>query len=229
MLVLLAAATLPVAASAQSYQCRMPARVAVPTVSPDGPQRRTPVSGYTLALSWSPEFCKGRERDARHRIQCSGRNGRFGFIAHGLWPESRTRWPQWCGSARALSPQETRRNMCMSPSAALLARQWAKHGSCMTRKPETYFKVTRILFDSLQFPDMARLSREDGLTADRLRQEFARLNRGIGAESVGLKVNRRGWLQEMRLCYGRDFMPRPCNAARFGPNDNAPLKIWRGL
>ena len=121
-------------AAAQSYQCRAPRSVAVPEVERDGPVRTVPVAGYTLALSWSPEFCKGRDGQARHRTQCSGRNGRFGFVVHGLWPEGRNIWPQWCPTARRVAPAEARRNLCVSPSAALLARQWAKHGSCMVRR-----------------------------------------------------------------------------------------------
>lgn len=80
----LAALALPASLQAQAYQCRMPQAVSVPKVTPDAPERRLPVTGYTLALSWSPEFCKEREMDARQRLQCSGRNGRFGLIVHGL-------------------------------------------------------------------------------------------------------------------------------------------------
>ena len=224
----LAAGSVPAGASAQAYQCRMPARVAVPTILPDQPSRRLPTTGYTLALSWSPEFCKRRAGQSRHRTQCSGRNGRFGFILHGLWPESGRSWPQWCPTIRALSSAEIRRNMCMTPSAALLARQWAKHGSCMARRPETYFAVARIMYDALTFPDMDRLSREDGLNAGRLRAEFARLNKGWDPDVIGLKLNQRGWLQEMQLCHGKDFMPKPCDRRRYGAKDTAPLKIWRG-
>ncbi len=87
---------LPTKAIAQAYQCRMPQSVSVPQARADGPTRTDPVIGYTLALSWNPEFCKGRETDARQRTQCSGRNGRFGLIVHGLWPDGRSTWPQWC-------------------------------------------------------------------------------------------------------------------------------------
>lgn len=71
----------------QAYQCRMPQWVSVPQMRADGPTRTVSVTGYTLALSWSPEFCKGRKTDARQRTQCSGRNGRFGLIVRGLWPD----------------------------------------------------------------------------------------------------------------------------------------------
>ena len=216
-------------AAAQSYQCRAPRSVAVPEVERDGPVRTVPVAGYTLALSWSPEFCKGRDGQARHRTQCSGRNGRFGFVVHGLWPEGRTIWPQWCPTARRVAPAEARRNLCVSPSAALLARQWAKHGSCMVRKPETYFRVTRILWDSLDFPDMDRLSRREELTAGLIRKRFLLANPGWPKEAVGVHLNERGWLEELQLCYAKDFRPTKCDRRRYGAKDEASVKVWRGL
>lgn len=214
---------------AQAYQCRVPGQVSVPRIEPDGPPRMTPVTGYTLALSWAPEFCKPREGDRRHAIQCSGRNGRFGMVVHGLWPEGRQGWPQWCPTARRVSPAEVRHNLCMSPSVSLLARQWAKHGACMVRRPETYLKVTRTLWDSLQMPDFDRLSRHEALTAGMIRTEFLRANPGFRREAVGVKLNERGWLKELRLCYAKDFRPKPCDRGRFGPPDAARVKIWRGL
>jgi len=225
LLLLLLAAPL----HAQAYQCRVPERPSVPSATPDGPPRQMPVIGYTLALSWAPEFCKPREGQARHAMQCSGRNGRFGMVVHGLWPEGRQGWPQWCPTARRVTPAEARRNLCMSPSAALLARQWAKHGACMTTRPETYLKITRILWESLEMPDFDRLSRDNALTAGMVRAEFIRANPGFRRNAVGLKLNERGWLEELRLCYGKDFRPVACDRRRLGPTDGAAVKIWRGL
>ena len=222
-------AAAPQMARAQAYQCRIPAAVTVPQVQPDGPPRRVPVTGYTLALSWAPEFCKGRETRRSDAMQCSGRSGRFGLVVHGLWPEGRRIWPQWCTSPRKLSPAEARRNMCMTPSARLQARQWAKHGACMVRTPDRYFKVTRILWDGLRPPDLDRLSKEPGLTAGMLRDKWSYANPGWPRAAVGVKLNERGWLQELRLCYGKDFMPISCDRRRLGAADDAPMKIWRGL
>jgi ribonuclease T2 len=225
-----ALAVLPSAALAQAYQCRVPlGPVSVPAVERDGPVRRVPVVGYTLALSWSPEYCRGRETRTADRRQCSGTSGRFGFVVHGLWPEGRGTWPQWCPAPRALASRELAANLCMTPSAALLAHEWVKHGACMVRSPERYFKVTRILWNSLRWPDYDRIARKEGLTAGDIRKAFADANRYWEPEHVGLVLNERGWLEEMRLCYGRDFMPAGCDARRFGPRDSAPVKIWRGL
>ena len=220
----------PGLAHAQAYQCRVPSGpVSLPPIEREGPVRESRVAGYTLALSWSPEFCRFRDDQPRHARQCGGRAGRFAFIVHGLWPESGRSWPQWCPSRRQLQARDLAANMCLSPSAALLARQWAKHGSCMARKPATYFRVTRILWDGLRLPDYDRVSREDGLTAGTIRTRFVDANRGWPREAVGVKLNARGWLEELRLCYDKRFMPARCDRTRFGAGDAAPAKIWRGL
>lgn len=223
-----AAALLLVAATplhAQAYQCRIPAQVSVPHVRPDGPTRKLPITGYTLALSWAPEFCKGREHRAADAVECSGTNGRFGLIIHGLWPEG----PQWCAARVALTPAEARRNLCMIPSARLQANEWAKHGACMVRTPAAYFKVTRILYEGLRLPDLDRLSKDPELDVGLIRRRFAAANPGWRADAVGVKRNQRGWLEELRLCYDRRFMPARCDRRRFGPPDSASVKIWRGL
>ena len=221
----------PAKAEAQSFQCRMSrAPVSVPIVKRDSPVRRMPVTGYTFALGWSPEFCRTRQSSGRDATQCSGSNGRFGFIVHGLWPDgSNGRWPQWCATNRRPTSAMLRRNLCHSPSPRLLTRQWFKHGSCMTSRPDTYFNVQRILFDAWRWPDIDRMSREDGLTVGTLRRRLASANPGLMERAIGIKLNRRGWLQELRVCYGKDFMPTPCDPRRFGPKDGTPLKIWRGL
>lgn len=225
-----AIALLSSAAAAQAYQCRIPqGAVSVPVAPRDGPIRQVPITGYTLALSWSPEYCRGRETKASDARQCSGRAGRFGFIVHGLWPEGRGTWPQWCPSQQRLTSRDLAPNLCMTPSAALLAHEWAKHGACMVKSPQAYFRVTRILWNSLRWPDYDRLGRRDELTAGDIRAAFTAANRGWHPDHVGLVVNERGWLKEMRLCYGKDFRPAACDRRRFGPDDATPVKIWRGL
>jgi len=184
----------PIPAHAQAYQCRMPQNIAVPKVDANKRERRMPITGYTMALSWSPEFCKPRE-----------------------------------GQRYALSAPELRRNLCMMPSTRLIAHQWVKHGSCMDRPPATYFKVTRILWDGLRIPDYDRLSRKDGLTAGDIRGALADANEGWERDHIGVKLNSRGWLQELRLCYTKRFRSTPCNSDRFGAADGDRAKIWRGM
>lgn len=226
VLVALALAT-PGAVAAQAFQCSIPGSIRVPDAHA-GETRRMPVTGYTLALSWTPEFCRFRENDRGHARQCSGREGRFGFTVHGLWPDGGRGWPQYCGGAQP-SAAALRPNLCISPDTGLMAQQWAKHGSCMAKRPETYFKVTRILYNGLRWPDFVRISREDNLTAGTIRTRFADANPGWFPEAVGVHLDHKGWLEELRLCYDKRFMPKRCDSRRLGAGDGVRAKIWRGI
>ena len=219
----------PAIASAQAYQCRLPGAVSVPRVVPDGPRRNTPVRGYTLALSWSPEFCRNRQGQRPNARQCSGASRSFGLIVHGLWPEAGGQSPQWCAAPRGPSAAEVRGNLCITPSESLLAREWAKHGSCMTRSPATYYRITQILWRGLRLPDLDRMSREQTLTAGFLRTRFAEANKGWMPAAIGVSLSDSGWLRELRLCYDAKFMPKACDPTRYGPRDATRIRIWRGL
>ena len=96
----------------------------------------------------------------------------------------------------------------------------------MARSPEGYFKAGATLFGSLRFPDMIGLSRRPGLTAGDLRAALRKGTPFLPAHAIRISANGRGWLQEMRICYGKDFMPAPC--ADRGADDRETLKIWRG-
>jgi ribonuclease T2 len=218
-------------AHAQAFQCRVPEKAPqVPLIAQDGPTRRLTLTGYTLALSWSPEFCRTRKTSTPHARQCGGQNGRFGFILHGLWPEGAGgSWPQWCMAAPRPAPATIRQNLCIMPSARLMAHEWAKHGSCMTRKPATYFKVSSILWHSLRFPDFDQLSRRKGLNAGAVREAFVLANPGWRGDQIGISLNRKGWLEGLQLCYGKNFMPARCEKRRLGAGNKVQVKIWRGL
>lgn len=224
----LLAALLPLPALAQAYQCRPPARPTMPPAPEVGPVVRIPVTRYTLAASWSPEHCK--TAGSGDSLQCSGRGGRFGFVLHGLWPEGANgRWPQWCSVTPRPSPAQLAGNLCMTPSPSLLEHAWAKHGSCMTSRPDRYFKIAAILWRSIRWPDVDKLSRQDGLTVGDLRTAFVARNPDWPRGAVGVFVSKTGWLRELRLCYGLDYQPQACPARAFGPGDASELKVWRGL
>ena len=72
-----AVAAAPVVGIAQAYQCAPPARLAGwPAPAQEGPAVRAPIAGYTVAVSWAPEFCHGVHD--RGSLECSGQIGRFG-------------------------------------------------------------------------------------------------------------------------------------------------------
>jgi ribonuclease T2 len=223
-------------ATAQAWQCKAPANLSrpVPETIPRDEVRRTPVEGYILTLSWSREFCRGRQNSAAMALQCSGKIGEFGFVLHGLWPEGKgPDYPAWCRKAGLLSRKLIADNICMTPSVQLLQHEWAKHGTCMARRPETYFGVAKLMFEAIEFPDMDRLSRTEEktgkpLSAADLAAAFATYNEGLPASAVKAKTNERGWLQEVRICLGKNFRPQRCPRFVKGAPDSATVKIWRG-
>jgi ribonuclease T2 len=231
--ILLAAALLsPLPVAAQAYQCAIPTG-ALPALRADlpderSPQRLLPIGGYTLAISWSPNFCRGKQFDPDKRLQCGGQN-RFGFVLHGLWPDGEGKdWPQYCAATPLLAEATVRRNLCATPSPQLLQHEWAKHGTCMAGEtPDSYFRRSTTMYRRLRFPDMDRLSRGP-LTAGRFAQAMARANRGIGADMMRVTADKNGWLDEVWLCLDRRFRYQTCPAHQGGLKPSAPLKIWRG-
>ncbi|MEM8695420.1 MAG: ribonuclease T [Pseudomonadota bacterium] len=230
----LALLALPVSLHAQARECRIPDRIETPraVAIPSGERRTAPVTWHILALSWSPEFCRTRRGEVRHRMQCGGiadgGAGRFGFILHGLWPETDgPRWPQWCRPVTALPRALVREHLCTTPSVRLIQHEWAKHGSCMTRDPGRYLRAGTILYRAVRYPDMNALSRRN-LTVRQFADAFAAANRGLSADMIRVQSNRRGWLTEVRVCLGRDFRPRRCPNWQRGARLNERLRIWRG-
>ena len=226
----LVALTLPGAANAQALQCAIgntPTRVRPDLASAREPTRNLPIGGYTLALSWSPQYCREHARDASARFQC-GAGNRFGFTLHGLWPDGIGKeWPQYCRRTSLLPPKLIRGMLCATPSAQLLQHEWAKHGTCMPGPAAQYFARSRGLYAALRYPDMDALSRAP-LTAGRLAAAVARVNPGVAATMMRITTNRQGWLDEIWLCLDTRFRYVRCAPHAGGVDPAAAVKIWRG-
>lgn len=220
----------PGAALAQSAQCRMPAQIARP--QPEGPtdkepRRVLPIGSYTLAISWSPQYCS-TARD-RSSLQCGGKTGKFGFTLHGLWPDGYGKeWPQYCRPADLVPRDVIRQNLCNTPSPQLIQHEWSKHGTCMTTRPELYFNLSRAFYQSLRYPDMGALARRKTLTVGQFAEAFARANKGLKAEMMRVTTTRGNWLSEVWLCMDRALEFARCPAHQGGAPDSAYLRIQPG-
>lgn len=227
----LAALILPATAGAQTYRCAVPTapqRVRPDLPTPAQPKRVLPIGGYTLAITWSPQFCRERGRDDAARFQCR-RDNSFGWTLHGLWPDGVGKdWPQYC-RATGLVPQPViRATLCATPSAQLIQHEWAKHGTCMAGySPARYFTQATQLYGRLHYPDMGALSRGP-LTAGGLAAAVARVNPGLRADMMRVTATREGWLDELWICLDRAFRYRRCPAHQGGLAAGAPVKVWRG-
>ena len=221
----------PGTALAQAAYCRIPAQAPRPRPElPDSgqPRRLLPIGGYTLSLSWSPQYC-ATARGGDSAFQCGGRNGEFGFILHGLWPDGvGNEWPQYCRAVDLLPRQVIRQNLCMTPSAQLLQHEWAKHGACMTTRPELYFNLARAFYEGVRYPDMTALARRKNLTVRQFTTEFARANKGLRTDMIRVQTTREGRLSEVHLCMDRALEYARCPSRRRGATPAAGLRIEPG-
>lgn len=223
----------PAMAGAQTYRCTVPdAPMSVrPDLATDSqPQRLLPLGGYTLAITWAPQFCHDHAREPSSSFQC-GSGNRFGFTLHGLWPDGVGKdWPQYCKSTTLLPRPVIRQHLCTTPSAQLLQHEWAKHGTCMPgMTPDSYFAKSSGLYAKLRYPDMDALSRRRVLTAGAFAAAMARANPGLSADMMRVTATRRGWLDEVWICLDKKFRYHRCPAHQGGLSKRASLKIWRGL
>ncbi|MEH3037732.1 MAG: ribonuclease T2 [Sphingomonas adhaesiva] len=231
MAIAMGLAMVPGAAAAQALSCEIPAQLPRPRPdlpSASQPVRRLPIASYTLAISWSPEFCRTRADRPNAQFQCGGGN-RFGFVLHGLWPDGPGKdWPQYCRATPILSRKVIRDHLCATPSPQLLQHEWAKHGTCMAGyTPQRYFAKSNALFAQLRFPDMERLSRTPQ-TAGRLAEEMARSNPGLGVDMMRITTTRQGWLDEIWLCLDKRFRYARCPTHQGGVTPATTVRIWRG-
>ena len=222
----------PAAAAAQAYRCTSSGAIGevhADVASTDQPRRVLPIGGYTLALTWAPQWCRQHRDDGAAHRECGGGN-RFGFTLHGLWPDGEGKeWPQYCAPAALLPPAVLRANLCATPSAQLLQHEWSKHGTCMAGEtPATYFRRSTGLYARLRYPDTNALSRGPSLTAGGFAAALARANPGLGADAVRVTTARDGWLDEVWLCLDRRFRYARCRADSGGVAASEPLRIWRG-
>lgn len=221
---------LPGIANAQALQCSVPAHLPRPhpeLASASQPQRLRPIGGYTLALTWTPEYCQSNARDAAASFECSSGN-RFGFTLHGLWPDGIGKeWPQYCTTTALLPPALIAQHVCATPSPQLLQHEWAKHGTCMGTTPDAYFARSNGLYGKLHYPDMNGLSRSP-LNAGQLAAAFAAANPGVPANAVRVTVNKKGWLDELWLCLDKSFAYKRCETGSGGVAANVSVKVWRG-
>jgi ribonuclease T2 len=220
----------PGAAQAQAYKCSVPANIARPRPdlpSTSEPQRVLPIGGYTLAVTWAPQFCHGHARDASARLEC-GSGNRFGFTLHGLWPDGVGKeWPQYCTATSLLPQPLIKQHLCSTPSAQLLQHEWAKHGTCTGTTAAAYFARSTGLYAKLRYPDMNALSRRP-LKVSGFAAAMAAANPGLPASAIRVTANKQGWLDELWLCLDKSFAYERCKAGTGGLPGNAALKIWRG-
>lgn len=176
------------------------------------------VDHYLLALSWSPTFCASPEAE-NENLQC-GKNRRFAFVVHGLWPQDhRSRPPQYCRTGESWVPAEQIDEMLLiMPSKSLIIHEWKKHGTCSGLGMEEYFDLTETLFRKVRIPARYLTPLQPvTITPKALIADFVKTNRGLSPDMMSLLCKPRAGrarLQELRICFSLDGQFAQCRPRR---------------
>lgn len=228
LLLALAALLTGAACAKQAPSCDVPADLPRPMLEGptiDEPRRILPIGGYTLAVTWSPEYCARRMSSPKDHARCGGQAGSFGFTLHGLWPDGEgAQWPQYCAPTRLVPEAVIRAHFCTTPSAQLIQHEWEKHGTCMSKVPADYFARSGKLFAGLKFPDMDKL-RGGTMTALAFQEAFAAANAGMRADQMRLNVGKQGWMEEVWICLDKSFRPTTCPRHQGGAAPESTIRI----
>jgi ribonuclease T2 len=197
-------------------------------------QERRGVAGrfdyYLLSLSWSPAYCA--DAGDRDPLQC-GRDRRFAFVVHGLWPQHERGWPASCPSAQPPDvPAPLKRSMLdIMPSLRLVEHQWDDHGVCSGLTPPAYFSLTRRIHDRVVIPSVYRApDRTLMVTGADVEAAFVSANPGLKRDMIAVQCDRTR-LKEVRICTTKTGAFRSCGRDvrdRCGPERVAMLPVRTG-
>ncbi len=162
---------------------------------------------YVLVMSWSPTYCQTEGRGSR---QCAGPSRHF--VLHGLWPQYRRGWPDYCETdSRPWVPERLVDDMSdIMPGRGLIIHQYRKHGTCSGLSPGNYFDAARRAFASIRVPQrFRRVSQPLRLTPGEIERRFLQANPDLRADmiSIGCGPQR---LRDIRVCFSKELEPVSC-------------------
>jgi ribonuclease T2 len=163
---------------------------------------------FVLGLSWSPEHCAGAEARA-DEPQCSSHRP-YGFVVHGLWPQSEDGPLDSCDAGGRLDPSVVDGMLDLMPSPALVRHEWRRHGTCSGMPPANYFAKVRAAHARVHIPDAFQDPRRARyVDAKVVRREFSQANPDFDVSDFAV-ICRQGHLREVRVCLDRELRPRSC-------------------
>jgi ribonuclease T2 len=172
--------------------------------------RGTGFDFYVMSLSWSPSYCVAEGTNANRR-QC-GAERDYAFIAHGLWPQFSSGYPEYCQTSEPERVPDGLVNTIIdiTPSAGLIGHQWRKHGSCTGLSQAAYLEAIREAFDRIAIPPAFSDADEPAETsADAAEAAFIAVNPGLEADGIAVSC-KSGRLSEVRICLTKELSFRDC-------------------
>lgn len=214
-----------------AQQCQIPSTA--PRTRPtrvDYVNKDIPTDFYGLSLSWSPQFCNSAQGNRSAEWQCE--TNRFGFVVHGLWPESakakrNDEHPRFCKSPEVLPAKTIAPHLCTMPGAQLIQDEWNKHGSCAWPDANAYLSQIEKLNSALVKPDVSNLPGSSGgrTTAGAIRKAFVQANasKGLKPEHTEVRVLSGNRFSEFMVCYDKKFQFTAC--ADPGAPDKTEVRV----
>ncbi|KAI3678633.1 hypothetical protein L6452_37933 [Arctium lappa] len=169
---------------------------------------------FALALQWPPTYCSKSTKCCSQSACCRGENSPSVFTIHGLWPDYNDgSWPSCC-SGPAFDEVE------ISTLLGALEQYWPtlsceKHGTCassVTGEEYNYFlttinlyftyNVTEVLFEAGYIPSNSEKYPAGGISSA-IENAF---------HTTPQLICLKGALEEVRLCFNKDFTFRECVA-----------------
>ncbi|XP_010251385.1 PREDICTED: ribonuclease 2-like [Nelumbo nucifera] len=195
----------------------------------DGSEQRE-FDYFVLALQWPGTFCQRTHHCCKSNGCCRSSNGPTEFTIHGLWPDyNGGTWPACCtqsnfdikkvssllGELQKYWPSLScsASSTCHGGRGLFWAHEWEKHGTCsfpVIQDEFSYFSTTLDLYFKY---NVTKILNEAGFAPSNSEKYplggiVSAIENAVGASP--LLVCSHGALEELRLCFYKDFKPRDC-------------------
>ncbi|XP_015892989.1 ribonuclease 2 isoform X2 [Ziziphus jujuba] len=185
---------------------------------------------FVLALQWPGTFCHRTDHCCSSNACCRRSNAPTEFTIHGLWPDYNDgTWPACC-THESFDEKEIstlldalekywpslscgKPSTCHGGKGSFWAHEWEKHGTCSSpvvhdeysyflTTLNVYFKhnVTSVLKEAGYVPSNKEKYPLGGI--------ISAVQNAFGA--TPLLICKNGAVEELRLCFYKDFKPRDC-------------------
>lgn len=185
---------------------------------------------FALSLQWPGTYCRKTRHCCSSNACCRGSNSPTIFTIHGLWPDYNDgTWPACCSSSQFnVKEIATLREglekywpslSCGSPSTChgtkglFWAHEWEKHGTCCTsvfRDEYNYFLATLNLYFKYNVTEV--LNEAGYVPSNTEKYPVGGIISAIqnAFHTTPQLVCSKGAVEELRLCFYKDFKFRDC-------------------
>ncbi|CAN1346008.1 Ribonuclease 2 [Linum perenne] len=153
---------------------------------------------YTLALQWPATYCRFTKKCCSKNACCRGDNSPTEFTIHGLWPDYNDgSYPSCCGGSNF---KEKELSTLLEP----LNKYWptlscGKSSTCHGVKG-SFWAHEQVLFEAGYVPSNTEKYPVGGIISA-IQNAY---------RETPLLICSKGALEEVRLCFYKDFKPREC-------------------